>query len=409
MENRIAAVFLTITLTGALLGCVLYYVANYDQGAMTLAELSAGSPSALEASPKFAFLSQPIQKVGDWLSELETEVIIYSTSGFVALLLIVRLLFAAVRAIREEIAFRVNEHNSYRFSALPPDTFTARQTPSLRILPKDAAVGAEPDTRGYAARFTDIMGHGVNALWRYLRAHGQGLSGRMILTFTTLVTLFGIITAALVYYTLAQSLTGHAIQRAKIIALNIGDSAPAYLIKQDADKLRELLRKQVSNAPMAYVLVERRSGEIFAHSFAILPEELHNQSATGGSAVAAQRTLRVGQGMVYEVSVPILDGQSGRVRVGIWQDDVDAAIGEIVTPLIKWLVLIVIGGAFTALFLAWNISRPIVRLVRLARRISHGELDAPSLGVEDKTEFGELSRALERMRSSVKAAVMRLS
>jgi HAMP domain-containing protein len=97
------------------------------------------------------------------------------------------------------------------------------------------------------------------------------------------------------------------------------------------------------------------------------------------------------------------------VRVGIWQDDVDAAIGEIVTPLIKWLVLIVIGGAFTALFLAWNISRPIVRLVRLARRISHGELDAPSLGVEDKTEFGELARALERMRSSVKAAVMRLS
>jgi len=408
MENRIAAVFLTITLTGALLGCVLYYVANYDQGAMTLAELSAGSPSALEASPKFAFLSQPIQKVGDWLGELKTEVIIYSTIGFVALLLFVRLLIAAVRAIKEEIAYRVHEHNSYRFSALPADAPTARQTPSLRLLPKDAAPGAEPATRGYAARVSDTVSHGVDALRWYLRAHGQGLSGRMIFTFTTVVTLFGIITAALVYYTLGQSLTGHAIQRAKIIALNIGDSAPAYLIKQDADKLRELLRKQVSNAPMAYILVERRSGEIFAHSFAILPEELHNQS-TGGSAVAAQRTLRVGQGMVYEVSVPILDGQSGRVRVGIWQDDVDAAIGEIVTPLIKWLVLIVIGGAFTALFLAWNISRPIVRLVRLARRISHGELDAPSLGVEDKTEFGELSRALERMRSSVKAAVLRLS
>lgn len=231
----------------------------------------------------------------------------------------------------------------------------------------------------------------------------------MILTFTTVVTLFGITTAALVYYTLAQSLTGHAIQRAKIIALNVSDSAPVYLIKQDADKLRELLRKQVSNAPMAYVLVERRSGEIFAHSFAILPEELQNQSAAGGDAIAAERTLRVGQGMVYEVSVPILDGQSGTVRVGIWQDDVDAAIGEIVAPMIKWLILIVIGGAFTALFLAWNISHPIVRLVQLARRISYGELDAPSLGVEDKTEFGELSRALERMRSSVKAAVMRLS
>jgi len=408
MEKRIAAVFLTITLTGALLGCVLYYAANYEQGAMTLAELSAGSPSAPDANLNLAFLSQPIQKVGAWLSELEAEVIIYSVVGFVGLLIIVRLLFALLRAIKDELSFRAQERNSYRFSAMPADTFTSRQTPVMRILPKDTAPSAEAEARGYGARFTDTMRHGVDALSWYLRVHGRGLSGRLILTFTGLVTLFGTITAALVYYTLAQSLTGHAIQRARIIALNVSDSAPAYLMKQDADMLRDLLRKQVSKPPMAYVLVERRSGEIFAHSFAVLPDEVQNQSAASGAAIAAQRTLRVGQGMVYEVSVPILDGQRGAVRVGIWQDDVDTAISETIAPLIKWLVLIVIGGALTALFLAWNISRPIVRLVQLARRISRGDLDAPSLGMEDKTEFGELSRALERMRSSVKAAVIRL-
>ena len=408
MEKRIAAVFLTITLTGALLGCVLYYAANYEQGAMTLAELSAGSPSAPDAIPNLAFLSQPIQEVGAWLSELEAEVIIYSVVGFVGLLIILRLLLAVLRAIKDEISFRAQERNSYRFSALPADTFTSRQTPLMRILPKDTAPSAEAETRGYGARFTDAMRHGVDALSWFLRVHGQGLSGKLILTFTGLVTLFGIITAALVYYTLAQSLTGHAIQRAKIIALNVSDSAPAYLMKQDVDTLRELLRKQVSKSPMAYVLIERRSGEIFAHSFAVLPDEVQNQSAASGAAIAAQRTLRVGQGMVYEVSVPILDGQRGAVRVGIWQDDVDTAISETIAPLINWLVLIVLGGALTALFLAWKISRPIVRLVQLARRISRGELDAPSLGMEDKTEFSELSRALERMRSSVKAAVIRL-
>ena len=408
MKKRIAAVFLAITLTGALLGCVLYYAANYEQGAMTLAELSAGNPSAPDANPNLAFLSQPIQEVGAWLSELEAEVIIYSVVGFVALLIILRLLLAVLRAIKDEISFRAQERNSYRFAAMPADTFTSRQTPLMRILPKDTVPSAEAETRVYEARFADTMRHGVDALWWYLREHGKGLSGRLILTFTGVVTLFGIITAALVYHTLTQSLTGHAIQRARIIALNVSDSAPAYLMKQDADTLRELLRKQVSNPPMAYVLVERRSGEIFAHSFAALPDEVQNQSAASGAAIAAQRTLRVGQGMVYEVSVPILDGQRGAVRVGIWQDDVDTAISETIAPLIKWLVLIVIGGALTALFLAWNISRPIVRLVQLARRISRGELDAPSLGMEDKTEFGELSRALERMRSSVKAAVIRL-
>ena len=408
MEKRIAAVFLTLTLTGALLGCVLYYVANYEQGAMTLAELSAGNSSAVETSGNFAFLSQPIQKVGAWLSELESVVIIYSVIGIVALLIIVRLLFAAGRAIKEELSFHAHERNSYRSSAMPADTFTSRQTPLMRILPKITAPSAAPETRGEAARFTETMRRGVDAMGWYLRVHGQGLSGKLILTFTGVVTLFGMITVALVYYTLAQSLTGQALQRARITALNVSDNAPAYLLQQDADKMRELLRKQVNQPLMAYVLVERRSGEIFAHSFAILPEEVQNQSAAGAGAVAAQRTLRVGQAMVYEVSVPILDGQYGTVRVGIWQDDVDAAVSETIAPLIQWLVLIVIGGALTALLLAWNISRPIVRLVQLARRVSHGELDAPSLGVADKTEFGQLSCALERMRSSVKAAVIRL-
>jgi HAMP domain-containing protein len=61
-----------------------------------------------------------------------------------------------------------------------------------------------------------------------------------------------------------------------------------------------------------------------------------------------------------------------------------------------------------AIFLTWRITRPIVRLVRTARRVSEGELDVPSPGVDDTDEFGELSRSFERMRSSVKAALTRL-
>ena len=61
-----------------------------------------------------------------------------------------------------------------------------------------------------------------------------------------------------------------------------------------------------------------------------------------------------------------------------------------------------------SVYLAWRINRPIIRLVTAAQRISTGDLEAPSLGVEDNSEFGELSRALERMRSSIKAAMVRM-
>jgi len=120
------------------------------------------------------------------------------------------------------------------------------------------------------------------------------------------------------------------------------------------------------------------------------------------------RSLRIGDGEVEEVTVPILEGQAGAVRLGIWRDEVDAEIRRTVTPLVKILSLVVGSGILIVIYFVWRINRPIIRLVRAAQMISRGDLEAPSLGTEDKTEFGELSRALERMRSSIKAALIRL-
>jgi HAMP domain-containing protein len=119
--------------------------------------------------------------------------------------------------------------------------------------------------------------------------------------------------------------------------------------------------------------------------------------------------LRLREGEVSEVAVPILEGQIGAVRLGIWRDAVDAEAFQTVMPLIKIIALVIAGGIVLVVVLAWRINRPILRLVNTARSISRGDLDTPSLGLEGATEFGELSRALERMRSSVKAAMIRLS
>ena len=104
-----------------------------------------------------------------------------------------------------------------------------------------------------------------------------------------------------------------------------------------------------------------------------------------------------------------MEGRGGAVRVGVWRAHVDAEINETVIPLIKLLGFVVGGGILVAVFLAWRINRPIFRLVAAAKAISSGDLDVPAPRVEDASEFGELSRAIERMRSSVKAAMIRLS
>jgi HAMP domain-containing protein len=192
-----------------------------------------------------------------------------------------------------------------------------------------------------------------------------------------------------------------------VTAINISNGAAAYLSKNNAEGVRGILRKQATNPEIAYILVENRKGEIIAQTFTALPENIPSTVA-GGARNESQRALRLEGGEVYEVIMPVLDGQAGAVRLGIWRDHIEAEVSRTVKPLIQMLWWVAVGGVLMSVYLAWRINRPIIRLVRAAQRISTGDLEAPSLGVEDNSEFGELSRALERMRSSIKAAMVRM-
>jgi methyl-accepting chemotaxis protein len=141
----------------------------------------------------------------------------------------------------------------------------------------------------------------------------------------------------------------------------------------------------------------------------VLPAEVRLESLGERLTADKPRALQLGERAVHEVAVAASDGRVGAVRLGIWRDEVNEEISRAVTPLIQLILLVVGVGVLLAIFLAWKINRPILKLVKTARSISTGDLNAPSLDVEDPTEFGELSRALERLRSSVNAALNRLN
>ncbi len=276
----------------------------------------------------------------------------------------------------------------------------------MQGLKQDLGKKSQPTTRESVQPSSVSRADGWKAYRRWI-PHMQSLSGRMVATFTCIVAMLGLVTTTLVYFTVESSLRYHAIERARVTAINVSDSAAGSILKKNAKGMRELLQKRTHRPKLAYILVQNNSKKVYAHTFDVLPEELENASSEVGGQ--GERSLRLGGAAVIEVSVPILDGRSGMVRIGIWQKEIDDEISRAITPLIKALSLVVIGGILMAIYLAWKINRPIVRLVRSAQKISNGNLDAPSFGTADKTEFGELARALERMRSSIKAALARLS
>jgi HAMP domain-containing protein len=400
MRNRFLLFVLFFSLACAFLGLLLMISGPNDS--LTLGDLASQAYRRAEPSRTLRELAQSVLDGVASLPSLGLETIFYAVLGTCGGLLALRAIVSAVRIARIERLTQAESNNyTITISATPnkPAARTTAAAQSLEARPVDTVTEQSPESDGT---------HLLSARWLRPAPYGIGLTGKMILNFIAIVAGSGSLMLVLVYFTLASSLTKQSIQRARLIALNVSDGIPAYLSKKDTARRHELLRKHASRPGMAYVALEDRKGEVVSHSFAVLPQELQNIVPGDHSQNGGQRLFRLEDGMVHEVSVPVLEGQIGVVRVGIWKDQIDDEISKTLIPIVKFIGLVFCGAILTAIFLTWRITRPIVRLVTTARRVSEGELDVPALGVDDTDEFGELSRSFERMRSSVKAALTRL-
>jgi HAMP domain-containing protein len=250
-------------------------------------------------------------------------------------------------------------------------------------------------------------------LWRCAGVLGgfcpRSLMGRMIVAFSAIVATFGLLTAATIHFMLLPSLRTHAGARASTTAAIMGDSVSGFLSKKDISGLRAFLRSYAEQAGAAYAMVEDDSGRILAHSLPVLADETQQELANGLLQRDGARLVMIGGRAVHEVAVSAAGGIPRTVRLGIWRDDLEAESARILARFLTTILLIVGLGISLVVYLAWKLCRPIDRLAKAAQLISDGDLLAPSLDVDDPTEVGELSRSLERLRSSVHAAISRLS
>jgi len=99
------------------------------------------------------------------------------------------------------------------------------------------------------------------------------------------------------------------------------------------------------------------------------------------------------------------------VHVGFWVDAFQAEIQAALVPIIGILGAVPLVGAVLSFLLARWLVRPIVGLTRIADKMTMGDLETMVVGEYTKCrdEIGDLARSLERMRSSLKAAILRLA
>jgi two-component system, cell cycle sensor histidine kinase and response regulator CckA len=241
-----------------------------------------------------------------------------------------------------------------------------------------------------------------------LPLRGGGLKWKITTAFSGLLVVLGASVIGIVYI-----LTGNALQRqvdlrSAAIATNLSDAAAGYVSKKSALELDALIAKYGRLDGVAYAYIEDPKGEILATSVQPFPVELKDGAGQGNQRASGSRTTKIHARSVNETQMPVLDGQLGAVHVGLWADTVQQEVRGTVLPIIGLITLCLGTVVVISVIITGKTVRPILQLKSTADEISRGNLDV-SVPVQGDDEVGELARSLERMRASLKAAMLRLN
>jgi HAMP domain-containing protein len=236
-----------------------------------------------------------------------------------------------------------------------------------------------------------------------------GLKWKIGGVYTAVMLVLGIGVIIAVYQLTQSTLREQLDKRASAVATNFSDAAAAHVAGKNLLALHALARKYTLLDGVAYAYIEDGSGEVVAHTLGTFPEPLR-RGLGGDTRQIARREFALGDRVVYETAVPVLEGQMGLVHVGFWADAMQSEIFGALVPIVGVIAVVPLVGALLSFLLAHWIVRPIIDLRAVADKVTMGDLDTSVGGdfVSSDDEIGDLARSLERMRSSLRAAMLRL-
>jgi HAMP domain-containing protein len=237
---------------------------------------------------------------------------------------------------------------------------------------------------------------------------GSSLRWKFVTAFGGLILLLGVCVIGIVYY-----LTGNALQRqvdlrSAAIATNLSDAAAGYVSRRNALELDALIAKYGRLDGVAYAYIQDPKGEIIASSLQPFPVELKESAFITDQRTSKARTTSVRGQSVYETRVPLLDGQLGAVHVGLWAETIQQDVRGTLLTIVGLITLCLAVGIAISTMIASKAIRPLLDLKSIADDKNRGQLDTP-VSFQSNDEVGELARSLERMRASLKAAMVRLN
>jgi len=279
----------------------------------------------------------------------------------------------------------------------------------------ESALGFIPSGKAWGTRLGVILGRAVWALVKAVpsalgsmlrrKAWRSGLAGKLSGALSALLIVLGSLILVTVYYHLSGTIQTQVSQRALTTAMNFSDAVAEQFSAKGNLAVHTLLGKYSMAEEIAYIFLTDREGKPLAHNLPVFPAQLQRSSS---ATAPFQRIVMFRGGRVLETGVPIDKGRLGIAYYGIWKAAIDRQVYRDLAPILGVIGFGIVAGIALSVFLARRIARPIIVLKEGADRMSRGEFDTP-VGVHPFEDLGELASSLERLRSSLNAAFIRLN
>jgi two-component system NtrC family sensor kinase len=184
------------------------------------------------------------------------------------------------------------------------------------------------------------------------------------------VVLFGSINVALVHRIIFSSLEEELQQKGIFMSHIISERAINYILFDDIVALNVLLDEvKAAEESIEYILVCEPDCQIKAHTFdGLVPEGLQNvhDRQQKNEVISAHVQFEGSDKLIRYISIPLLDGNIGFLRVGLTEDNIartlDKATGTLL-GMIMFLVVISLAGTFIFSYL---VTSPVKDISNIA-------------------------------------------
>lgn len=166
--------------------------------------------------------------------------------------------------------------------------------------------------------------------------------------------------------------------------------------------LERINKTKDKNTDVRYILIANYTGQIIAHTFGdSLPAGLPANVMAGNTEAYTVNKYNSNEGIIYEVVVPIENGNAGYVRVGLSSGGMQQILTHTTTEFSLMAIILCTIAMILAGWQASVIISPIRKLSQAAEEIKNNNYSVQTI-YQSEDEIGKLSKAFNEMAAALK-------